>query len=72
MEVFEYYKSSEHKISKEKYTHFFPRLASIAVGYFNKKVYLFSMRNMPLKNKYFLHFRQGGNALLDLLLTIRN
>ena len=59
MEVFEYYKSFEHKISKEKYTRFFLRLAGIAVGYFNRKVYLFSMRNLPLKNKYFLHFRQG-------------
>ena len=31
MEVFEYYKSFEHKISKEKYTRFFLRLAGIAV-----------------------------------------
>ena len=59
MEVFEYYKSFEHKISKGKYTRFFLRLAGIAVGYFNRKVYLFSMRNLPLKYKYFLHFRQG-------------
>ena len=51
MEVFEYYKSFEHKISKGKYTRFFLRLAGIAVGYFNRKVYLFSMRNLPLKNK---------------------
>ena len=58
MEVFEYYKSFEHKISKGKYTRFFLRLAGIAVGYFNRKVYLFSMRNLPLKNKYFLHFRK--------------
>ena len=35
MEVFEYYKSFEHKISKGKYTGFFLRLAGIAVGYFN-------------------------------------
>ena len=35
-------------------TLFFLRLAGIAVGYFNRKVYLFSMRNLPLKNKYFL------------------
>ena len=55
MELFEYYKSFQHKISKEKYTRFFLRLAGIAVGYFNRKVYLFSMRNLPLKNKYFLH-----------------
>ena len=40
MEVFEYYKSFEHKISKEKYTRFFLRLAGIAVGYFNRKVCL--------------------------------
>ena len=60
MEVFEYYKTFEHKISKGKYTRFFLWLASIAVGYFNRKVYLFSMRNLPLKNKYFLRFRQGG------------
>ena len=59
MEVFKYYKSFEHKISKEKYTRFFLRQAGIAVGYLNRKVYLFSMRNLPLKNKYFLHFRQG-------------
>ena len=38
MEVFEYYKSFEHKISKGKYTRFFLRLAGIAVGYFNRKV----------------------------------
>ena len=44
MKVFEYYKSFEHKISKGKYTRFFIRLAGIAVGYFNSKVYLFSMR----------------------------
>ena len=43
MEVFEYYKSFEHKISEGKYTRFFLRLAGIAVGYFNRKVYLFSM-----------------------------
>ena len=60
MEVFEYYKSFEHKISKGKYMHFCLRLAGITVGYFNRKVYLFSMRNLPLKNKYFLHFRQRG------------
>ena len=59
MEVFEYYKSFEYKISKGKYTRFFLRLAGIAVGNFNRKVYLFSMRNQPLKNKYFLHFWQG-------------
>ena len=59
MEVFEYYKSFQHKISKGKYSRFFLRPAGIAVGYFNRKVYLFSMRNLPLKNKYFLHFRQG-------------
>ena len=40
---FEYYKSFEHKISKGKYTRFFLRLAGIAVGYFYRKVYLFSM-----------------------------
>ena len=57
MEVFEYYKSFEHKISKGKYTRFFLQLAGIAVDYSNRKVYLFSMRNLPLKNKYFLHFR---------------
>ena len=59
MEVFEYYKSFEHKISKGKYTStsFFLRLAGIAVDYSNRKVYLFSMRNLPLKNKYFLYFR---------------
>ena len=58
MEVFEYYKLSfEHKISKGKYTRFFLWLAGTAVGYSNRKVYLFSMRNLPLKNKYFLHFR---------------
>jgi len=56
---FEYYKRFEHKISKGKYMHFFLRLAGIAVGYFKRKVYLFSMRNLLLKNKYFLHFRQG-------------
>ena len=33
MEVFEYYKSFEHKISKGKYTRFFLRLAGIAVGF---------------------------------------
>ena len=49
MEVIEYYKSFEHKISKGKYTRFCLRLAGIAVGYFNRKVYLFSMRNLPLK-----------------------
>ena len=49
MEVTEYYKSFEHKISKRKYTRFCLRLAGIAVGYFNRKVYLFSMRNLPLK-----------------------
>ena len=38
MEVFEYYKTFEHKISKGKYTRFFLPLASIAVGYFNRKV----------------------------------
>ena len=38
MEVFEYYKSFEHKISKGKHTRFFLRLAGIAVGYFNRKV----------------------------------
>ena len=59
MEVFEYYKSFEHKISKEKYTRFFLRLAGIAVGYFNRKVYLFSMLNLPLKNKYFPTFPTG-------------
>ena len=59
MEVFEYYKSFEHKISKGKYTRFFLRVARIAAGYFNRKVYLFSMRNLPLKNKYLRHFRQG-------------
>ena len=59
MEEFQYYKSFEGKISKEKYTPFFLRLAGIAVGYFKRKVYLFSMRNLPLKNEYFLHFRQG-------------
>ena len=48
MEVFEYYKSFEHKISKGKYTSFFLRLAGIAVGYFSRKVYLFSTRNLPL------------------------
>ena len=57
MEVFEYYKSFEHKISKGKYTRFFLRLAAIAVSYSNRKDYLFSMRNLPLKNKYFLHFQ---------------
>ena len=56
--IFEYNKSFEHKISTAKYTRFFLRLAGIAVGYFNKKAYLFSLRNLPLKNKYFLHFRQ--------------
>ena len=50
MEVFQYYKSFERKMSKEKYTRFFLRLAGIAVGYFKRKVYLFSMRNLPLKN----------------------
>jgi len=35
IEVFEYYKNFEHKISKGKYTGFFLRLAGIAVGYFN-------------------------------------
>ena len=58
MEVFEYYKRFEHKISKGKYMRFCLRLAAITVGYFNRKVYLFSMLNLPLKNKYFLHFRQ--------------
>ena len=58
MEVFEYYESFEDKISKGKYTRFCLQLASRAVGYFNRKVYLFSMRNLPLKNKYFLHFQQ--------------
>ena len=58
MEVIEYYKSFEHKISKRKYTGFCLRLAGIAVGYFNRKVYLFGMRNLRLKNKYFLHFRK--------------
>ena len=48
MEVFKYYKSFEHKISKGKYTCFFLRLAGIAVGYLNRKVYLFSMRNLPV------------------------
>ena len=51
MEVFEYYKRFEHKISKGKYTRFFLRLAGIAVGYFKRKVYLFSMRYLLLKNK---------------------
>ena len=37
MEVFEYYKSFEHKISKGKYTRFFLQLAGIAVGYFNRR-----------------------------------
>ena len=37
MEVLEYYKSFEHKISKGKYTRFFLRVARIAVGYFNKR-----------------------------------
>jgi len=57
MEVFEYYKSFEHKIAKGKYTRFFLRLADIAVIYFYRKVYLFSMRNLPLKNNYFLHYQ---------------
>ena len=37
MEVFEYYKSFEHKISKGKYTRFFLWPAGIAVGYLNRK-----------------------------------
>ena len=37
MEVFEYYKSFEHKISKGKYTRFFLRLAGIAVIYFTER-----------------------------------
>jgi len=57
MEVFEYYKSFEHKIYKGKYMGFFLWLAGIAVGDSNRKVYLFSMRNLPLKNKYFLRFQ---------------
>ena len=65
MEVFEYYKLSfEHKISKGKYTRFFLWLAGIAVGYSNRKVYLFSMRNLPLKNKYSLHFRHWVEGIV--------
>jgi len=37
MEVFEYYKSFEHKISKGKHTRFFLQLAGIAVGYSKQK-----------------------------------
>jgi len=59
MEVFEYYKSFEHKLSKGKYARFFLRLVGIAVGYFNIKVYFFSMRNLPLKNEYFPTFPTG-------------
>ena len=59
MEVFEYYKSFEHKISKRKYMRFFLRLAGIAVSYFNRKVYLFSMRNLPLYKQIFPTFLTG-------------
>ena len=62
MEVFEYYKSFEHKTSKGKYTRFFLRLAGIAVGYLNRKVYLFSMRNLE----------QSSIVALDLLVPLQN